>query len=162
MKQIVAAEAKGLHIPDEKVDEFLNNVALPFRRHLLLELAQRAAESNLVLRTSFAAKRLARIALTGSQEDQQARLYATIFRVAGPEAQDALQTLRGIDRGRLPELEQALLAASLAVGSELAKPIGASEKLPQSPPEVDAEARGETAIRQQLDIADKLLNSLSR
>jgi chemotaxis protein MotC len=108
------------HPPDlEKLDFHLQRVPLPARRALYLRLARQASRSTQVKLMEFAARRVRRLALPGSSEDQIAQFYLSVYAVASENSEVALSTLQAVDLQFLTPEERALLAAGLHVASQL-------------------------------------------
>lgn len=142
----------------EMLDLEWKDIQASHRRNLYLELTQLAAAANVRGVTEFAAARLQRLSADGSREDQVARLYMSIYRIASPEGDDALRGLKSVRRESLGNQEQALLDAALAVGEQINRPLPAvSSSAGAEDPEEDAlEARAEVV----LGGTDKLLEGL--
>lgn len=162
VRKLVEKEAAGLHLADEMFDGFLNELPMVDRRNLLLALTQDAAALNLVPRTEFARRRLKRLAVPGSEEDQIADLYGAIFAIAGPQASRAVEILRALDRSRLPQAEQALLAAGLAVGAEIERPIKRMTLDDAANQEASPTAELEKKVEAQIEAADSALVGLTQ
>lgn len=111
----------------EMTDLFFKSIPLPRRRMLYLHLARLAAQKNHQDLVAFAASRLRRLAVLGSQEDQLGRLYLALFKVASEASTQATGQLLELNRGLLPDHERFLLDAALTVGREVQQPLQSPE-----------------------------------
>lgn len=123
----VVSMTKAGTTPDlARFDLLLGSLPLSNRQKLYLALARGAADQNLQALSQFAARRLRRISPEASTEAQIADVYDWIFEVASGNAEVPAARLQALDRSRLPEREQRLLAAALAVTEQILEPAAAT------------------------------------
>lgn len=135
--------------PDvERLDLILGTMELPRRRALYLQLTRMAAAVNDVTLTEFAARRLLRLSLSGSQEEQVARLYLALYAVASEKSDDSRAQLSALNHTLLNAQEAALLAAGLSVAREITSGVskGSSPVADQANQITPLESRGEKLL----------------
>ncbi len=122
----VIAMTKAGKKPDlARFDLLLGSLPVSNRQKLYLALARDAAERNLQPLSQFAARRLRRLSPESGTDAQIADVYDWIFEVASGSTEIPAARLRALDRKRLPEREQRLLDAALAVTEQILKPAAA-------------------------------------
>lgn len=138
-----------------RLDHILCAMELPRRRSLYLNLTRMAATVNDLPLTEFAARRLLRLSVMGSQEEQVARLYLALYAVASENSEDSRAQLLALNYKLLNEQELALLAAGLSIALEITGDVPAEAAPPaeQSVETTPLEDRGEKL----LEDTDKLL-----
>lgn len=141
-----------------RLDLILQDMALSRRREIYLHLARQAAKLNEQKLVGFASRRVHRLAVPGSQEDQTARFYMSLYDVVSEKADSARAELEKIDRNMLLPHEQALLEAALWIAQEVNRPAAAgssgipSGSVERSPLQERAESL--------LSAADKVLSEI--
>ncbi len=154
--KLVQVEAKGKALDRGRVDRLLSRATEETRRAGYMQMSREAAAAKLVDLAEHAARQLQNHSEPGSAENRTAVLYQSIFDLGTDGWSDARARLKDVKPDGLPELEGALLAASLAIAEGLAAPppqadANAEEAESEEPP--PAKARAETALA----AADKLL-----
>ena len=118
----------------ETFDALLMAFPAAQRRRLYLQLARQATSGNAPDIARFAGRRIVRLAVPGSLEQQQGELYSWAHAIAGPEQETAWEHLKAIDGSRLDDTDRALLEAAL----HMIRQIGAApatDGLPAAEPE---------------------------
>lgn len=151
-----AGQKDGNAAPElERLDLILGTMEVPRRRALYLSLTRIAAAVNDVPLTEFAARRLLRLSVPGSQEEQVARLYLALYAVASENSDGSRAQLSALNHTLLNAQEAALLTAGLSVAREITSELPA-ETSPLATQEIEItplESRGEKL----LEDTDKLL-----
>lgn len=106
-----------------RTDLLLTSLPVPERQRSYLYLARRAALAGEIGLTEFAARRLRRISLENSPDDNIARLYTALFAIVTSEGDIAAQQLKLVRREHLSDADQALLNAALAVDTTITAPV---------------------------------------
>ncbi len=120
-----------------QLDVIVTKLSLQQRRSIYLALARKSAAAGLPEMTGFAARRVRRAAVEGSDEDQLGQFYTVLYDIVSPESDAALTRLRSIHRNALGIQETALLGAALSLGLQIERP-------PSRPPE-DTEEMTDTS-----------------
>lgn len=141
------------------LDLVWGGMTTPIRRTLYLELARDAAALNERRVTEFAAARVQRLAAEGGAEDQLARLYMSIYKIASPAGDDALRELKSLRRDLLGEQEQALLTAALALNAQINRPLPMVQTKDGLPPEDEPLSKQAQVT---LADADKLMTEIAQ
>ena len=127
-----------------RLDLVLNQMPTTYRRDLYLLLTRESSRINNTAFVEFAASRTIRLAISGSAEDQTARLYLSLHGIASKEGQKSLAELKSLNRNLLSDQDRALLDAGLWITQQMNRPPDASrieameDVLPQNPLEVRA------------------------
>lgn len=128
-----------------RLDLILREMPVSLRRALYLHLARLSSRAHNVPLLEFAARRVQRLAVEGSQEDQAAGLYLSLYSIASDDAEEALANLSTTKRSLLTPRERALLDAGLFLAGQISRPAvtianeSASETLERSPLQSRAE-----------------------
>ena len=150
--------ATGKPLDAARLDPILQDMPLSRRREIYLNLARQAARLNLKPLVNFAARRVHRLAVPDSQEDQTARFYISLYDVASEKADSARTALERIDRNMLLPREQALLEAALWIAQELNRPAA------ESPSGIPAGSAARSPLQERaeglLSAADKILSEI--
>lgn len=145
-------EAMGLLVPWtmkgtppslDRLDLMLSSLSAAQRRKIYLALARHATSAGAERIADFAGRRLERLALAGSVEEQLGRLYTAIYALISEDGDQALATLRSLRRDGFAARERALLEAALALGRKIEQPITVAAAADGAPRDVSPlESRG--------------------
>lgn len=105
-----------------RLDTILTMLPQQHRRKIYLELARRSAAAGEPKLTGLAGRRLRRLAVAGSLEDQLGLFYTILYQIVSADGDSALLKLKTIQPKTLGPQERALLKASLAIGQQIEKP----------------------------------------
>lgn len=157
IQQVASASArlteKNKHVEAERMDQSLSRLDLSTRQKVYVSLARSGSSRHMVELIDYAAGRLLRTAVPGSQEEQIALLYHNAYRLLDDETGSPRMALKALDPNLLPEQERKLLTAALAVSSEIDAPLG-DEGVAAAPPPATPLTTRAAAI---LQTADQLL-----
>jgi chemotaxis protein MotC len=150
MDKILAWSSEGKAPQLDRLDLVLAELPVARRRALYLHLARQSAAGAHVPLTEYAARRVVRLAVPGSQEDQLGRLYLALYSIASETGEAARAGLASISPALLTPRERALREAGLAIAGQITRPAEAggaeaSEAVPEQSP---LEQRGETLLQQ--------------
>jgi chemotaxis protein MotC len=107
------------------LNRILNELGPDSRRDLYLLIARTAIQEGKTAPTLLTADRALALCAPGSLEALQARLYRAAAEIVNLATFPAgLQTLRTLDRARLPARDAALLATALATAEEIGRGLG--------------------------------------
>ncbi len=141
-KQIDAAE----------MDQSLSRISESERQKVYIALARLGSSRHMPELIAFAAGRLSRISVPGSQEEKIAELYRNAYSLLQDGAGGQRQALRDLDPTRLPEQERRLLMAALSISDEIEAPMDTAVTV-SAPEATPLTSRAETLLKN----ADKLL-----
>ena len=142
----------------QRLDAVLGRIPITQRRRLYLSLARQSAIAGVPELAQFAGRRLQRLALQGSVEDNLANLYVSIYGIVLPDGDAAMQRLSSVRQDMLGPLDAALFEAALALGRQIARPAPELGLDDEGPPEGSAlESRGANLMSQ----SDKLVTELN-
>lgn len=116
----------------ERLDRVVGPLPQNQRRLIYVALARAAAAQGLPNATIFAGRRLWRLSVEGTDEEQLGRFYANLFGIVTPESDTALRQLRRIRIDALGGQERSLLNAAMSLGLQIEsppqnQPLGAEE-----------------------------------
>jgi chemotaxis protein MotC len=106
-----------------QLDRTLTRLRHEQRMKAYLSLARLASSRHTVALVDYAASRLERIAVPGSQEEQIALVYRNAYRLLEDGNGAPRQALKSLDAALLPDQERKLLQAALAVSAEIDAPL---------------------------------------
>lgn len=134
----------------ERLDLILGSMEVARRRGLYLQLTRLAAAVSDASLTEFAARRLLRLSVAGSQEEQVARLYLALYAVASENSEASRAQLSALNPSLLNAREAALLAAGLSVAREITSEVSneASPFSEQAKDITPLQSRGEKLLEE--------------
>jgi hypothetical protein len=131
---VIAAERVSALIKVEqwtRLDEFMDSLSVEKRRSFYLAMARTAAVAGNSVFADFAARRALALAAPDSIDRQRALLYRAAADVAGLGDTPEGDLLQGVERGRLPRMDQPLYDAVSVVAAAVRR---APERNFTSPP----------------------------
>ncbi len=117
VNKLISAEKAGSTWDWQRLDGAILHLPQAVRRSVYLEVAAGAASANLRNLTRHAARRVLRLAVSGSTEEQQALLYLSIFPSTTEDWNSMSESLSRLRSSNLPPPQQALLAAAKQVAT---------------------------------------------
>lgn len=105
-----------------RLDLILQEMPVSRRRDLYLYLTRQSSRGGHARLVMFAGGRALRLAEEGSQEEQTARFYLSLYGIASEQSKQALAQLRALNPALLGPREQALLAAGLSLADQISRP----------------------------------------
>ena len=125
LSELVSWAAKGPGPDPGRLDAVLAPLPMPYRRLLYLQLARKSAAAQLPAFTTFAGRRLERLAVEGSPESQLGHLYGALFEIVSSDGGKAITQLRAISRDLLPHDDRTMLDAALSLARQIDQPLSA-------------------------------------
>lgn len=150
-------EWRSVDVPPEmdRLDATLSTQAGNQLRRIYLDMARTAAMANSPQFAELAGRRLYRLALDGSVEQQLGMLYTHLFQITSQDGDRALNQLRLIERSSLESHDRAFLDAALELGHQMERPpMLGNDKLSRAD---DAKTPLEERGRSLLSETDQLL-----
>lgn len=146
----LAQESK--RIDAAEMDQSLVRLGESERQKVYIALARLGSSRHMPELIEFAAGRLSRIAVPGSQEEQIAILYHNAYTLLQDKRDEPRQALKALDPALLPDQERKLLMAALSISNEIEAPLDEGVTA-ESPAATPLTTRAEALLKS----ADKLL-----
>lgn len=147
--KLVSWSTSSLKPDIPRLDLVVSTLPVERRRTIYLSLARRSVEAVRPVLVGFASRRLRRLAVPGSTEDQLGLFYISLYEIVSANGSTALANLKSAPRSLLNPMELSLLDAAITVGNQIESPLPALDSsMPEPQEDSGTEKRGKELLTQ--------------